>query len=298
MTAIGTSAIALVSIAALILAGSLFGIVQPLMAPSMTKAASSIPAAIRPAQETPTQLSKTLPDNLHTAAIAVHTPSHMHAATPSLLGSARALNSPLPRADPCKHTKCVALTFDDGPGPYTRHLLTTLRKHHVHATFFLIGKRVKHWGSVARAEVAQGNEICGHSWSHKDLGEMSHAAIRRDTQKVIKTIHKATGVTITCMRPPYGALTAKQAKATGLKNYLWDVDTLDWKTLNTKKTIKAATRHIRPGSIIIMHDIHKSTVNGVPKIIKKLKHKGFRLVTVDQLLTRDHPQPGHKYFAR
>lgn len=197
----------------------------------------------------------------------------------------------------CKTHKCIALTFDDGPGPYTHKLLATLRKQGAHATFFVIGNRVNKFRKLARQELTEGHQLCAHSWSHKNLNKMSKRKLRKDVTKTVSAIKNATAHTVGCMRPPYGAMSAKKAKWTGLENILWNVDTLDWKTLSTKKTIKAATKHAKRGQIILMHDIHKSTVKGVPKIISKLQHKGYKLVTVNALLEPMHPHPGRKYFG-
>ncbi|MFJ6417654.1 polysaccharide deacetylase family protein [Paeniglutamicibacter sp. NPDC091659] len=192
----------------------------------------------------------------------------------------------------CSKVKCVALTFDDGPGKYTPELLSLLDQYDAKATFFLIGKNVKKHPQIVRDELSKGHEIGNHTWSHKDLTKVSIAAAKRDLQKTDDAIKEATGTDPTLVRPPFGALPRSLKKNLSVPIALWDVDTLDWKTRNTKSTIKAAEK-IVPGSIVLMHDIHKSTIDAVPAILKDLSSKGYHFVTVTELI--GHPNPGIGY---
>jgi len=192
----------------------------------------------------------------------------------------------------CSQVKCVALTFDDGPGTYTPELLSLLDQYDAKATFFLIGGNVKKHPQIVRDEVARGHEIGNHTWSHKDLTKISVAAAKRDLQKTDDAIKEATGVEPTLVRPPFGSLPTSLKKNLSVPIALWDVDTLDWKTRNTKSTIKAAEK-IVPGSIVLMHDIHKSTIDAMPKILKDLSAEGYHFVTVTELI--GHPKPGIGY---
>lgn len=192
----------------------------------------------------------------------------------------------------CSKVKCVALTFDDGPGSYTTELLSLLDQYDAKATFFLIGGNVKKHPQIVRDEVAKGHEIGNHTWAHKDLTKMSVAAAKRDLQKTDDAVKQAAGVEPTLVRPPFGSLPRSLKKNLAVPIALWDVDTLDWKTRNTKSTIKAAEK-IVPGSIVLMHDIHKSTVDAMPTILKDLDAKGYHFVTVTELI--GHPKPGIGY---
>lgn len=197
----------------------------------------------------------------------------------------------------CRKATCIALTFDDGPGPHTQKLLGHLRRAGVHATFFMLGSQVEAYPKVASAVAAAGNEIGVHTWDHRDLTRLTPSQIDREIGSTVRIIRKDAGVSPRLLRPPYGAMNAHvhaAARRAGLALALWDVDTLDWKTRSTKKTVAAAVRGARRGSIILVHDIHPTTVAAVPAIIRKLRAKGYTFVTVSQLLGRT--KPGQKYF--
>lgn len=192
----------------------------------------------------------------------------------------------------CARVKCVALTFDDGPGSYTESLLDLLDEHHAKATFFLIGKNVAKNPGIVRDELARGHEIGNHTNSHQDLTKLSLAAGERELRRAEQAIKKATGASPTLVRPPYGAMPNDLKKALKVPVALWSVDTLDWQTRDTKKTIKAAG-DIKPGSIVLMHDIHASTIKAVPKILKDLAAEDYHFVTVTELI--GNPKPGIGY---
>ncbi len=196
----------------------------------------------------------------------------------------------------CKKAKCIALTFDDGPGPYTTKLLGYLRQSQTPATFFMLGQQVQSFPKVARAVAADGHEVGVHTWSHPQLTRLSPAQIDRQLNSTINVLQAKAGVTPTLLRPPYGATNATvraEAKKAGLAVILWNVDTLDWKTLSTSKTIAAAVHDTRRNSIILVHDIHPTSVEAVPGIISALRAKGYTFVTVTQLIGK--PLPGKQY---
>lgn len=205
---------------------------------------------------------------------------------------AAAAKPPAPAAPDCRRVKCVALTFDDGPGAYTEAMLKLLDEHNAKATFFLIGKNVERHPGIARDEVAAGHEIGNHTFSHQDLTKLSLAAGQRELRKTEEAIKKATGATPTLVRPPYGVIPKGLKKSLDVPVALWSVDTLDWKTRDTKKTTQAAEK-IAPGSIVLMHDIHKSTLEAMPKILTDLGAQGYHFVTVSQLV--GNPKPGIAY---
>lgn len=192
----------------------------------------------------------------------------------------------------CHKAKCVALTFDDGPGPYTAELLSHLARAEAPATFFVLGENVKANPAVAKATAAAGHELGVHTWDHRRLIFLDAADVRKELTSTVKVIKQTTGVTPRLLRPPYGEtnrVVATQARRAKLAQVLWDVDTLDWKTRSTKKTIKAAVKSAERGSIVLLHDIHRTTVAAVPAIIKGLRKKGYTLVTVSQLLGKAKP---------
>lgn len=186
--------------------------------------------------------------------------------------------------------KVVALTFDDGPWPYsTQAILRALARADVHATFFELGSQVKRSPAATRRVVAAGDIVEVHSWNHAQFTKRSSAVNRRDLQTTRSVIAKATGVTPVWFRPPYGATNKSVAAATrsaGLKQVLWSIDTLDWKYRNTPSIVTRAMKGVRSGSIILMHDgggPRRATVNAVPIIIRKLRAQGYDLVTLDEM---------------
>ncbi len=183
----------------------------------------------------------------------------------------------------------VALTFDDGPhASYTPQILDILRRHGAHATFFVLGSRAaSHPGILARA-VAEGNEIGSHTWNHMNMARSSHAAICSDLDRTAAAIEKATGKRPRVMRPPYGAANSAVTSLVygryGTPAILWDVDTEDWRRPGVGVVVDRAVSKARPGSIILVHDIHASTLAAVEGIVSGLQARGFKLVTVSQLM--------------
>lgn len=183
----------------------------------------------------------------------------------------------------CRRVKCVALTFDDGPSPYTDRLLKYLAAYKAHATFFVVGQNVVMHPGVVRRAVQAGHEIGNHSWSHRDLTRLSPAGVRADLARTDRAILKAAGVTPTLVRPPYGSFNRIVRRQSPHPLVLWDVDTLDWLYRNSVHVTRAAVRPARAGSIILFHDIRPTTVQAIPQVLKRLSKRGFHFVTVSQL---------------
>ncbi|MEV4017456.1 polysaccharide deacetylase family protein [Nonomuraea angiospora] len=196
---------------------------------------------------------------------------------------------PRPRVD-CRHVKCVALTFDDGPGPYTDTLLAYLAAYHASATFFVVGSNVVRYPRVLRRTVAAGHEIGNHTWSHPDLTRLSPARVRSQLGRTDQAIRAVTGVVPRLVRPPYGALNATVRRQTGRPMVLWSVDTLDWRFRSSATVARRALRSVRPGSVILFHDIHPTTVRAIPRVLRKLAARGYRFVTVSQLFGGHPPR--------
>jgi peptidoglycan/xylan/chitin deacetylase (PgdA/CDA1 family) len=183
----------------------------------------------------------------------------------------------------CHQVKCVALTFDDGPGPYTGRLLKYLAAYHAHATFFVVGQNVAMSPGLVRAEVLAGHEVGNHSWSHRDLTRLSAAGVRADLARTDRAVIRASGVRPVLVRPPYGAVNGTVRRQSPHPLVLWDVDTLDWRYRNSRHVLRAALRDVRPGSIILFHDIHLTTVRAIPSVLKGMTKRGYHFVTVSQL---------------
>jgi len=186
----------------------------------------------------------------------------------------------------------IAMTFDDGPsGPNTPRLLDLAAKKHIKLTFFLIGENAAHYPQLVQRELAEGHQVCNHSYTHPDLARMSDSAVRSEIQKTQDAIINASGYKPILMRPPYGAMTARQrlwvSNEFGFKIILWDVDPLDWKRPGSSVVAQRIISGVRPGSIILSHDIHSGTVDAMPQVFDTLLAKGYKFVTVSELLAMD-----------
>lgn len=194
---------------------------------------------------------------------------------------------PAPAAPtPTVANKTIALTFDDGPGPYTEKLLDILDKYDAKATFFLIGSKVSGQASVVRSIQARDHQLGNHSWSHPELPKLSVDQIAGEIDRTNEAIRQATGVKPSILRPPYGAVNGvvlEQLRLRNMSSILWSVDTRDWADRNSQIVCSRAVAGARPGAVILMHDIHQTSVNAVPCILSSLKQQGYSFVTIQRL---------------
>ncbi|MGL6202359.1 MAG: polysaccharide deacetylase family protein [Lachnospiraceae bacterium] len=178
----------------------------------------------------------------------------------------------------------VALTYDDGPGPRTGELLDTLEANAAHATFFMLGQRINdNNGDVVKRMVDIGCEVANHSYSHPQLTTLSEDAIKEEINTTNNKIMEKSGMAAKIVRPPYGSVNDTVRAAVGVPMIMWSVDTLDWKTKNAQATIDHVMNTVRDGDIILMHDIHDTTIDAAKDLIPKLKEAGYQLVTVSEL---------------
>ena len=180
--------------------------------------------------------------------------------------------------------KRVALTFDDGPEPkVTTQILETLKKYDAKATFFMLGSRVEYYPEIAKKVQASGHELGNHSWNHPDLTKANAKKISNEINNTSAIIEDVTGQKATSFRPPYGAFNDAVSEQSDLPIVLWDVDTLDWKHRSPNQLLAYVKQGTRDGSIILMHDIHQSTADGLDAVLAYLKDEGYEFVTVSQL---------------
>ena len=193
--------------------------------------------------------------------------------------------------------KAVALTFDDGPNPNTTPVaLELLKKYNAKGTFFMVGKAVAGNEEIIKQVVAEGHQIGNHSWSHPLLTKISLEQAKSQINDTTEALKKASGQDVHIMRPPYGGINATIQAAVDQSFILWDVDTLDWKNRNTASIMKEV-RKARPGSIILMHDVHQTSINALPLVLQYLTEQGFELVTIDELMG-DQLELHQKYTNR
>jgi peptidoglycan/xylan/chitin deacetylase (PgdA/CDA1 family) len=179
--------------------------------------------------------------------------------------------------------KLVALSFDDGPSTATPAILAALKRHHAHATFFVIGDEIRGRRDILRKAVSEGNEIGNHSTSHTPLPSHSDVANTSDL------IERATGRPPCLFRPPDGDTDPRllrDVNRLGMTTIAWDVDTGDWQDQTPADITARALATVHPGSIILLHDgggARQGTAGSVSGIVKGLNSRGYRVVTVSEL---------------
>lgn len=200
----------------------------------------------------------------------------------------------------CAAVKCVALTFDDGPSPYTDRLLQVLKDNDAKATFFEIGNKVAANPAGAKRVVDAGMELGSHTWEHPNMTTIPPEDIAAQFSRANDAIVAATGRKPALYRPAGGLSNPAVRQAAGnfgLAEILWDVIPFDWANdSNTAATRQVLMAQIKPGSVVLFHDTYSSTVDLVYQFIPVLKANGYRLVTVSELL--GPRAPGSSYGSR
>ncbi len=212
---------------------------------------------------------------------------------PSAAESAAPSDPPAPSGPPAAtepaqpalppNAKVVYLTFDDGPDPtWTDQVLGLLKQYDARGTFFMQGVMVENYPDVARRVVAAGNRVENHSYNHPYLTNLSYSSIVDGqllrTNTVIKNV---TGLTPTCVRPPYGATSSGVRGAigdTGMTQQLWDVDPKDWSNPGADRIVDRVMSNVAPGAVVLMHDSgsdRSQTVSALAQILPALKAQGY-----------------------
>lgn len=195
--------------------------------------------------------------------------------------------------------KQVAITFDDGPSIHTVKLLDYLQEKDIQATFFLVGDRMTDYSATVKRQVAEGHEIGYHSYSHIIQTGLSSEKIISDFEKSDQILEEMTGAHFTVWRTPGGGYSDRVLQCVPLPHILWSVDTNDWKLLNSYKVYRAIVSQARDGSIILLHDLYSSSVNGAIMAMDEMLAGDYEFVTVTELLSRDGtpPEPSKTYYS-
>lgn len=185
--------------------------------------------------------------------------------------------------------KRVALTFDDGPSPgVTDKVLAELDRRRLKATFFMIGKKAELYPALAAEVAAAGHEVANHSYTHPALSRLPTDRVEYEIFKAQDVIAQATGRQPVWFRPPYGAFrpadqgAIPRAKSLGIA--MWSVDPRDWAKPGSQAIVQRVTSHARPGSIILLHDLHDQTAQATGDLLDRLLDQSFNLTTMTQLL--------------
>jgi len=196
-------------------------------------------------------------------------------------------------------TRSVALTFDDGPGPYTQRILDTLQRQHVKATFFVLGNQISEFPFPLQRAVAEGHAIGDHTWNHADLATLAPKDVRREIDDQATALQQVGIPRPRLFRPPYGAYTDQTLRIAARRKMLtvlWSVESSDYKAADPRAMAADVLAHVEPGAIILMHDgggNRTVTSHALPLIIRGLKHEHYKMVTVPQLLVTN-PAPAEQ----
>lgn len=195
--------------------------------------------------------------------------------------------------------KVVAMTFDDGPHPkLTPKLLDILKERGIRATFYVIGRNAAEYPEIMKRMIDEGHEVGNHTWTHPYLTRLSTSSVQSEMSKTADIIVKTTGKKAVTMRPPYGAINTRLRHLftddMELPVIMWSVDPRDWQRPGSSVVTSRIVEGAHPGAIILAHDIHPGTITAMPAAFDQLTRKGYKFVTVSELLEMegdDAPEP-------
>ncbi len=200
--------------------------------------------------------------------------------------------------------RAIALTFDDGPSPYTPQIVAALVRMHATATFFVVGQQLTYFSAGLRDEVAHGFEVGDHTTNHAMLSVLGAGGQRAQIAGDASAIERRGAPAVQLFRPPYGVYNATTLTILHRLHMLlvtWSVDPGDWRRPGSVAIMRAVLRAARPGAIVIMHDgggDRSQTVAALPRIIRGLRRMHYDLVTVAHLLALDPPSHGAARLTR
>jgi peptidoglycan-N-acetylglucosamine deacetylase len=193
----------------------------------------------------------------------------------------------------CQISPCVALTFDDGPGPYTAEILDILDQFNARATFYLVGNQVDNWPGMVPLIRDAGHDIGNHTVSHPKLGSLGRSAQRKEISDMDRVLAERFDVFATTVRPPFGDLPDADLPDPHTRPVvLWSVDSLDWRKRTASAIVKEVLADVGAGDIILMHELYRRSVDALPEILAELSARGLTVVSVTDLLGPAAFQPG------
>jgi peptidoglycan/xylan/chitin deacetylase (PgdA/CDA1 family) len=187
--------------------------------------------------------------------------------------------------------KFVALTFDDGPGPYTTRTLEILRNAKARATFFLVGRNLGWYHGLAEQE-APDNAVGDHTWTHAYLTKLTVADQQHEIDSTRQAVAAATAGQVVLFRPPGGFHNASidhLVASLGMLQTMWSVDSMDSKGATTREVLANVIAGLHPGAIILMHENRGTTLQMLPRFLRTVANQGYQTVTVPELLRLDPP---------
>jgi peptidoglycan/xylan/chitin deacetylase (PgdA/CDA1 family) len=189
------------------------------------------------------------------------------------------------------HGQALALTFDDGPGPYTHLALRKLAAAHQRATFFIVGRSTRYYPGYLRPELRVA-ALADHTYSHADLAVLPRSRVYAEIASARALITRQSGQPVDLFRPPYGALSRtvlRVAHQLGLLTVMWTQDSGDSLGASYAEIIRNVERALRPGAIILMHENRGQTIRALTTLLPMLRRRHLRSVSLPELLASDPP---------
>jgi peptidoglycan/xylan/chitin deacetylase (PgdA/CDA1 family) len=185
----------------------------------------------------------------------------------------------------CSITPCVALTFDDGPGPYTPEILAILDEFEVSATFYPVGGQITAWPGMLSLVIDAGHDIGNHTMTHPKLSELGTSDQRDELASLDSLVVEEVGILPGSFRPPFGDIPAGGiADSHQRPVVMWSVDSLDWRKRTAKAIVDEVLADVGAGDIILMHELYQRSVDALPEILAGLEERGLTVVGVPELL--------------
>ncbi len=183
-----------------------------------------------------------------------------------------------------KDKKLIALSFDDGPSYLTKKLINLSKEKDVKFTFFVLGSRLKEFNLVLKEAYENQNQICNHSYSHRNFLNLSLDDVAKEINSTNNLIEEITGQKSDCYRPPYGDSNLKIREHLNLKMINWNIDPEDWKYRDSLSVSNHIINNVSDGSIILLHDIYESSIDAALIVVDELLKQGYAFVTIDELI--------------
>ncbi|MEG1847372.1 MAG: polysaccharide deacetylase family protein [Lachnospiraceae bacterium] len=196
--------------------------------------------------------------------------------------------------------KQIGLSFDAAWGNEdTAKIMDILKKHNIHATFFMTGGWVDSYPEDVKRIFAEGHDLGNHSEHHKNMSQLSDEECQEELRKVHSKVKALTGCDMHLFRPPYGDYdnhVITNAKSCGYYTIQWDVDSLDWKDYGTDSIIQTVSKHkhLGNGSIILCHNGAKYTADALDPLLTSLENMGYEIVPISKLILSDHYHMDHE----
>ncbi len=193
--------------------------------------------------------------------------------------------------DPSK--PMIALTFDDGPSSKnTLRLATEIEKYNGRCTFFILGDNAKKHPEIVKSLYQQGHEIANHSMTHKNFNKIDENIVKYEINETQELLYTITGKEPKQLRPPYGVsndIVRGIAGNNNLRVTNWTIDTQDWKYRDSEFVKNEIINNAYNGGVVLIHDIHSTSVDGVINALPILYNQGYQFVTLDTLLQYHEP---------